>query len=151
VAGQAYADIDLRLDRQQDIAALEEACRAIAARTDVPDTSARWEGGIVAPPMERTPAVAFLIELARAEAAGLGFRLAEHNSGGTSDASYVAAQGTPVLDGLGPIGAQDHSPDEYLLIDSIWPRISLLARLIIAITRHRTELATIRQKINSRI
>jgi glutamate carboxypeptidase len=146
VAGHAYADIDLRLDRQQDIASLEEACRAIAARTDVPHTSARLQGGIVAPPMERTPAIAFLVELAQAEAASLGFRLTEHTSGGTSDASYVAAQGTPVLDGLGPIGAQDHSPDEYLLVDSILPRISLAGRLIIAITRHRAELAAIRQK-----
>lgn len=145
VAGYAYADIDLRLDRSQDIAALEAACQAIAEREDVPGTSARLEGGILAPPMERTPAVAFLVSLAQAEANALGFQVGERASGGTSDANYIAAQGVPVLDGLGPLGANDHSPDEYLLVDSIVPRTALLARLIMAIARHREELRALRE------
>jgi glutamate carboxypeptidase len=140
VAGEAYADIDLRVERPEDIAPLEAACREIATRLDAPGTSARLEGGIVAPPLQHTPAVAYLAQLAQAEAQALGFSLSQHASGGASDASFIAAQGTPVLDGLGPVGAQDHSPDEYLLIDSIAPRIALLARLIIAITRHRAGL-----------
>jgi glutamate carboxypeptidase len=143
VAGQAYAEIDLRVRRRQDIAPLEEACREIALRTDVPGASARLEGGVVAPPLERTPAVGLLVELAQVEAAGLGFSLSEYASGGTSDASYIAAQGIPVLDGLGPVGAQDHSPDEYVRLDSIGPRIALLARLIVAITRRRADLAAL--------
>jgi glutamate carboxypeptidase len=144
VAGQAYADIDLRVGRQQDITPLEEACRTIAAQAHVPGTSARLEGGIVAPPMERSPGVGLLVELAQAEAAKLGFSLAEHASGGTSDASYIAAQGTPVLDGLGPVGAQDHSPDEYLLVDSLAPRIALLSRLMIAISNRSIDLAAVK-------
>ena len=144
VAGSAYAEVDLRVGRVEDIEPLEAACRAIAAETHVPGTFTRLEGGIIAPPMERSRGVALLVELAQAEAAALGFSLAEHASGGTSDASYIAAGGTPVLDGLGPVGAQDHSPDEYLLIDSLAPRIALLSRLIIAISSRATELAAVK-------
>jgi glutamate carboxypeptidase len=37
------------------------------------------------------------------------------------------------LDGLGPIGGRDHSPDEYLLLSSVAPRAALLAGLIASI------------------
>ena len=41
--------------------------------------------------------------------------------------------GVPSLDGLGPIGGNDHSPAEYLDVDSIVPRTTLLAGLLLAI------------------
>ena len=41
--------------------------------------------------------------------------------------------GVPTLDGLGPIGGNDHSPAEYLEVDSIVPRTTLLAGLLLAI------------------
>ena len=43
--------------------------------------------------------------------------------------------GVPTIDGLGPIGGYDHSPEEYLEIASIVPRTTLLAALIAAIGR----------------
>ncbi len=43
--------------------------------------------------------------------------------------------GVPTLDGLGPIGGMDHSPQEYLEVASIVPRTTLLAALIVAIGR----------------
>ncbi len=60
----------------------------------------------------------------------LGFTVKGASTGGASDASFVAAEGIPVLDGLGPIGGLDHSPDEYIELDSIVPRTALLAKLI---------------------
>ena len=39
----------------------------------------------------------------------------------------------PSLDGLGPIGGNDHAPTEYLDVDSIVPRTTLLAGLLLAI------------------
>jgi glutamate carboxypeptidase len=41
----------------------------------------------------------------------------------------------PSLDGLGPIGGNDHSPAEYLDVASIVPRTALVAGLILAISR----------------
>jgi glutamate carboxypeptidase len=60
----------------------------------------------------------------------LGFSVEHVSTGGASDASYTSSFGIPTLDGLGPIGGLDHSPDEYLLVSSIAPRTALLSGLI---------------------
>jgi glutamate carboxypeptidase len=57
------------------------------------------------------------------------------STGGISDANLAGTAGTPVLDGLGPIGGLDHSPDEYIELDSIVPRTALLVKLIMAISQ----------------
>jgi glutamate carboxypeptidase len=132
VAGYAYADVDVRVARLEDVAEVEAEIRSIGERCDVPHTRGRMEGGIPKPPMAPD---AWLIGLARKAAGRLGFPLAEFTSGGTSDASFIAVAGTPVLDGLGPVGAKDHSPEEYLLVDSVAPRTALLAQLIVTIAR----------------
>jgi glutamate carboxypeptidase len=36
----------------------------------------------------------------------------------------------PSLDGLGPIGGDDHGPSEWLDLSSVVPRISLLAGIL---------------------
>ncbi|HSH21900.1 MAG TPA: hypothetical protein VK992_04670, partial [Candidatus Caenarcaniphilales bacterium] len=46
----------------------------------------------------------------------------------------TAGMGVPTLDGLGPIGGLDHSPDEYLEVGSIVPRTTLLAGLLVRIS-----------------
>jgi glutamate carboxypeptidase len=82
------------------------------------------------PPMEKTPATARLAELARAIAGDLGFELHDTATGGASDANTTSAAGLPSLDGLGPIGGDDHSADEWLDLSSVVPRTTLLASLI---------------------
>ena len=47
-----------------------------------------------------------------------------------ADANLIAAVGTPVLDGLGPVGGDDHSPDEWVDLASLPQRVALLAGLI---------------------
>ncbi len=51
-------------------------------------------------------------------------------AGGGSDANYTAILGVPTLDGFGPIGAGFHSDKEYLLLESIEPRIKMLMRVL---------------------
>ncbi len=68
-------------------------------------------------------------------AAGLGFPLHDAATGGASDANTTSGMGVPTIDGLGPIGGSDHSPAEYLEVDSIVPRTVLLAGLILALGR----------------
>ena len=80
--------------------------------------------------MEKTPASARLVELAVAIAEELGFELHDAATGGASDANTTAALGVPTLDGLGPIGGDDHSVDEWLDLRSVVPRTALLAGLI---------------------
>jgi len=71
------------------------------------------------------------LEAATIDIAGeLGFPLKGARTGGGSDVSFACHAGTPGLDGLGPIGGLDHSPNEYILISSIVPRAALLAKLL---------------------
>jgi len=80
--------------------------------------------------MEKSPASSRLVELARSIAAEPRFDLRAAATGGASDANTTAALGIPTIDGLGPIGGDDHSVDEWLDLDSVVPRTTLLATLI---------------------
>ena len=82
------------------------------------------------PPMERSPASARLAALATTIASELGFTVRDAATGGASDANTTSALGLPTLDGLGPIGGDDHSVDEWLDLASIVPRTALLAGLV---------------------
>ncbi len=135
VAEAAMAELDLRAWRAQDMLDLVGALHAEAATPALPGTRVELDVdvSIGMPAMERTPAVARLEALAQELAEGLGFTVKGASTGGASDASFVAAEGVPVLDGLGPIGGLDHSPDEYVELASIVPRTALLAQMIAAV------------------
>ena len=85
------------------------------------------------PPFERTPAVALLAETAITLGAELGHRFGETSAGGVSDGSWTASQGIPTLDGLGPVGGEDHTPFEYAELASIAPRVGVVAGLVAAV------------------
>lgn len=82
------------------------------------------------PPMEETPAGDALAERALAIAAELGFTPGLARTGGVSDSNRIAARGIVTLDGLGPVGGGDHSESEWLDLQSVPDRVSLLAALI---------------------
>ena len=135
VAEEASLEIDLRATSR---AALEEAdaeLRRVLEATVVPDISVTVEERARHWPMEKSAGTARLVEHALAVAADLGFALKDAATGGASDANTIAGLGVPTVDGLGPVGGADHSPDEYLELDSIVPRTTLLAGLLLAISR----------------
>jgi glutamate carboxypeptidase len=141
----AWVDLDVRAVDQEGVRVVHQALLDLASRpSTVPGAQVRLEGGFPFPPMERTPAVAFLAELAGQSAQELGFHIGESSTGGASDASNVAAIGIPVLDGLGPVGGNDHSPDEYILPASIVPRTAMLAGLIRRILAERERLVLVK-------
>jgi len=87
-------------------------------------------GAISTPAMACTPQIAKLAVVAKVCANELGFSINDAHTGGMSYANYFAELGLPALDGLGPVGGNDHSPGEYILVDSIVPRTALLALLM---------------------
>ncbi|MBS0395762.1 MAG: M20 family metallopeptidase [Proteobacteria bacterium] len=82
------------------------------------------------PPFPARASTDALVARARAIYAEIGRTLGAGPTGGAGDAGFVAATGTPVLDGLGFVGGAPHGPDDYVLVGSIGPRTYLLARLI---------------------
>ena len=81
-------------------------------------------------PMELTPAASRLAALATEIGGELGFAVRDAATGGASDANTTSAAGLPTLDGLGPIGGDDHSVDEWLDLGSVVPRTTLVAGLM---------------------
>ncbi len=131
IAERAWAEFEARVVRAEDMAPTAAAIERIAAAPPVPNTAATLSGGWRSPPMARTPAIGRLAALARSCAHELDFSVEDAATGGVSYANALAGLGLPVLDGLGPIGGLDHSPDEYILVSSIVPRTALLALLIL--------------------
>lgn len=130
VPDDAHVVADVRAVNPEGAGIAHDAIMRLAAQTRVPRTRIEIEGHFEYPPMPKTPATALMAEWTRALAREMGFTIEDQATGGASDANNVAAAGIPVLDGLGPIGGLDHSPEEYIDRDSIIPRTQLLAALL---------------------
>ena len=130
VAEQCELQVDLRAAAADAFAAAAEEVSRLAAEPTVPDVRIDLRRIADHPPMEKTEASGRLVEQAVAIAAELGFPLRDAATGGASDANTTAALGIPTIDGLGPVGGDDHSVDEWLDVGSIAPRTTLLAALI---------------------
>ncbi len=130
VADRCDIHVDLRAADVATLQAADAEIDRICSASDVPGVAIEIERLGRHAPMEATPAVAALVSRARGLAGELGFTLDDIATGGASDANTIAAVGTPVLDGLGPIGGDAHGPDEWLDLASVGPRITLLAGMI---------------------
>ncbi len=130
----AQVQFDLRFLKQADRLATEELFRESIKRRLIEDVELTFEHAPdIKGPMVRTPESLKLAQQAQEIAGLLGFSINHVLTGGASDASYTSDYGIPSLDGLGPIGGRDHSPYEYLELDSVAPRAALLAGLIASI------------------
>lgn len=136
----ARVRIDLRAFSETDLQAVVDAMEKQLAHETVPGVRITLtQEGPGDPPMPLTREVAALEKLAREAARDIGFEVNGARTGGASDANLVATEGTPVLDGLGPVGGLDHSPDEYIELSSIVPRTALLTKLIMAVAERERQ------------
>ena len=94
------------------------------------NVSLKLLGAINRPPLERTESVVELFKKAENIAASFGYEIGETQVGGASDGNFVGALGIPVLDGLGIAGNGAHTLEEYVLIDDIPNRATLLTLLL---------------------
>ncbi|WP_236595773.1 M20 family metallopeptidase [Paenibacillus sp. EPM92] len=129
VADYAEAEIDVRVATLDEARRIEAVFASLAP--SLPGAELSVSGGMTRPPMERSEAAGALYALAREIAQSeLAVSLEETSTGGVSDGNFIAAVGTPTLDGLGARGDHAHSPLEYVRIGEIPQRTALLARLI---------------------
>ena len=131
----ASIELDIRGVTADELAAAVASVRDIASEPGVPDVSVEMEQMAGWAPMEKLERSGRLADHVKALAARLGFSTMDVSTGGASDANTTSGMGVPSIDGLGPIGGRDHSPDEYLEVDSIVPRTTLLAALLLATGR----------------
>jgi glutamate carboxypeptidase len=135
VAERTVLQVDLRAVERASMEAADAAIRALAAAPAVADVTIEVDLRHRHWPMEKLPRSGQLVALTQELAAGLGFEVRDAATGGASDANTTSGLGVPSLDGLGPIGGMDHSPEEWLDVASIVPRTTLFAALLLATGR----------------
>jgi glutamate carboxypeptidase len=141
VAERCDLEVDLRSTTAAGLREIEAAVREVAARPEVPDTTIDVEVRTGWLPMEKLERSGRLVDHVKAIAGRLDIALDDQATGGASDANTTSGMGVPTIDGLGPVGGNDHAPTEYLEVDSIVPRTTLLAGLLLAIARDPQVLA----------
>lgn len=135
----ASAQIDTRYLTAADGQRCQAAIHRITERWCIPDTHALLTVASSRDPMEQSGANTKLYEYIHHEAEILHLPLRSELRSGVSDANTIAAAGTPVIDGLGPIGDCDHSSKEYMIRASLMQRTLLAASSIAAIWQGHTQ------------
>ncbi len=124
---QARALVDSRFSREKTGLQFRRRLEKLVRTTEIKGTSARLEVTNQRPVMVQSEANQALFDHFNQQAEQLGQVLTQEFRAGVSDANTLAGAGLPVLDGLGPLGAHDHSDREYMRRDSLIQRTLLLA------------------------
>jgi glutamate carboxypeptidase len=135
VPEEAWAAIDVRSPSAEGISFFRECLDGLMKRREAAGMELSVEVVSETPVMEATANNKALFAVIAEEARRLEIPIAEHFRAGASDANTIAEVGTPVIDGLGPIGEHDHSDREYAVRESLRQRSALLALSLIAAWR----------------
>lgn len=109
---------------------IDTVVAAIAAEHDV---RVEVHGSFNRPPKPIDPGAARLFDLVRSAGADLGLSIAWRATGGVCDGNNIAACGVPVVDTMGARGGAIHSPEEFMIVDSLAERAALSAVTILRI------------------
>jgi len=103
---------------------LADICAEIAEEREV---QIHRHGGVTRPPKPVDAQAQKLFDLVRDCGATLGQRIGWQPSGGVCDGNNIAACGVPVVDTMGVRGGAIHSPEEYMINQSLSERAALSA------------------------
>ena len=139
-AAQAVADV--RVLRVADYDAIEKKVRERIKKQLLPEAKVAMNFERRRPPLEATAASRALGKHAQQIYRELGKELVvdEMPEGGGTDAAFVALNTkAPVIERFGLQGYGAHSADaEYVLLDSIEPRLYLLSRMIMDVSQGKS-------------
>jgi len=124
VPGQARATLEIRSSVASD---LEVAAAELERPSPYDGVALELSDRGTWPPMPLAPA---LLDAALRHAGDVGLRIGAELSGGVSDGCWTGAWGIPTLDGLGPVGGDDHTEREWIEVATLEQRLELVVRLI---------------------
>ncbi len=127
VAAEARAVVDVRVSTREGTEWVERAIRGLEAKT--PGTRLEISGGVDRAPMEATPANQVLWEAVRGGGRRLGVVLVGAAAGGASDGNITSLYAA-TADGLGAVGDGAHARHEFVNVDKLLERTSLLALIL---------------------
>ena len=130
VADKASCHIEVRADRQTTLDSMTDELLRIVSKSHIEGTHSEFKKISGRPAMEFNHGTEKLLSIAAVIARDAGVELKHGPTGGGSDGNYLSPLGVAVLDGLGPVGGNLHTDEEYMELDSIAPRGALLGGLI---------------------
>lgn len=130
VAEKAKADLDVRFWSNEDYTAVEAKLAEMAEKPSIDGVQVVLKRNAYKPAMTPSAKTEELMVLVEECGKDTGVNVEWMAVGGGSDGNTTALVCDAVLDGFGPIGGGLHTADEYLVKDSIEPRIKLLQRVI---------------------
>lgn len=139
IPASATAGADVRVTRVADYDRIEKQVNERVKKQLVPDAKVDLKFERRRPPLESSPASLALAKHAQAIYGELGRQLGADDkvAGGGTDAAFAGlATKAPVVERFGLQGFGAHSADaEYVLVDSIAPRLYLVTRMVMDISR----------------
>ena len=96
----------------------------------VPGANISVTGSLHRPPMHSSMSEELFALAVESQRAVTGESINGVSVGGGSDGNFTAAIGIRTLDGLGAVGGGAHGETEHVVVESIAPRIALLAELM---------------------
>ncbi len=132
----AIARFNARVNTPAEQSAVEQHAQDLVTEISAMDgISITQQGGFHAPPKLLDPRSTTLLSTAITCAQQLGFPLSIKPSGGASDGNRIAANNTPVIDSLGPVGAHLHTDQEHVHLPSLIQRAKLTTLLILTLAQ----------------
>ena len=135
----AFATADVRVMKKEDFDVVEKKVRERVKTQQIPDTKIDLGFERRRPPLITSPQSLQMAEYAKKVYAEIGrdLILGTVAAGGGTDAAFAALDTqNPVIESMGVQGFGAHSnDDEYILVSSITPRMYLLSRLIMDISK----------------
>ncbi|WP_210497634.1 M20/M25/M40 family metallo-hydrolase, partial [Pantoea ananatis] len=130
VPDHAQMIVDVRFQLNAEFERVNMAMKALAHSETEPGVTTQVTQQAYTPAMTPDAKTEALMQIVEQAGQTEDIEISWQAVGGGSDANHTAAVGTPSLDEFGPIGANFHSPSEYMELNSIEPRIRLLKRII---------------------
>jgi glutamate carboxypeptidase len=142
IPANATAAADVRVLRVADYDGIEKQVRERIKKKVIEDTIVEMTFERRRPPLESSPGALALAKHGQAVYAEIGkmLTIGDVAEGGGTDAAFAAlATKAPVLERFGLAGYGSHSNEsEYIDINSIEPRLYLLARMIMDVSQGKT-------------
>lgn len=128
VPENAHALVDIQYTKAESGKPIMSRMRAICKKGNIPNTRTELNEISSRPPWERNGAA--LYRILREVSLELGQPIAAESRRGTADSNWFGAAGVPTIDGLGPVGFDDHTPRERIRLQSLFERALLVAMLL---------------------
>lgn len=135
VAPEASGKIHIGFWTIDDFNYVYNKIKTIFETSYVQGTKSELKGGISFLPMEKNDGVQKLYRIVQRAASGLDLIISEQHTNGASDAGFPSSLGIPTICGMGPVGGNWHSENEYMEVNTFLPRIKLLAHSMVLASR----------------